>query len=84
MAAAERHVRRDLEPTIPADLLDLSDEEFRRLGHWVVDRTARHLATLRERPAITTGEIGDLDAQIGASFMFYRRRSARSPWLRRR
>ena len=65
MAAAERHVRRDLEPTIPADLLDLSDEEFRRLGHWVVDRTARHLATLRERPAITTGEIGDLDAALG-------------------
>ena len=33
---------------------------------------------------VTTLEIGDLDAQIGASFMFYRRRSARSPWLRRR
>jgi hypothetical protein len=34
--------------------------------------------------AVTTLEIGDLDAQIGASFMFYRRRSARSPSLRRR
>ena len=53
-----------LEPDIPADLLDLSPQEFRRLGHWVVDRTAQHLATLRDRPAITTGAAHELAAAL--------------------
>lgn len=54
-----------LEPDSPADLLDLSPQEFRRLGHWVVDRTAAHLATLRDRPAITTGDADGLAAALG-------------------
>ena len=28
---------------VPSDILDLSDDELRRLGYWVVDRTIEHL-----------------------------------------
>jgi glutamate/tyrosine decarboxylase-like PLP-dependent enzyme len=35
--------------------LDLSSEEFRTLGHQLVDRIANHFATIRERP-VTPGE----------------------------
>jgi aromatic-L-amino-acid/L-tryptophan decarboxylase len=56
-------VRRGLD--VPPDLLDLDPEELRRLGHWVVDRTIEHLATLPERPPITERSYADLSAELG-------------------
>lgn len=50
---------------VPGGPLDLEAEELRRLGHWVVDRTVEHLATLRDRPAITTASYAELVAQLG-------------------
>ena len=50
---------------IPADLLDIDPEQLRALGYWVVDRTIEHLATLNDRPAITTGTLDDLTAALG-------------------
>ena len=50
---------------IPPDILDLDVEELRRLGHWVVDRTIQHLATLPDRPAITTGDAMELERLLG-------------------
>jgi glutamate/tyrosine decarboxylase-like PLP-dependent enzyme len=45
--------------------LDLGAEELRRLGYWVVDRTVEHLATLPDRPAITTSAYDDLATLLG-------------------
>lgn len=50
---------------IPSDLLDMSSEELRTLGYWVVDRTIEHLNTLDERPAITPGSAAELSAALG-------------------
>jgi aromatic-L-amino-acid/L-tryptophan decarboxylase len=50
---------------VPPEVLDLDQEELRRLGHWVVDRTVEHLATLRERPAITERGYDELVAALG-------------------
>jgi len=50
---------------VPDDILDLDPEELRRLGHWVVDRTVEHLATLRERPAISVSDEAALRAALG-------------------
>lgn len=50
---------------LPEDLLDLDPEELRRLGHWVVDRTVEHLATLRDRPAISVADEEALRAALG-------------------
>ena len=50
---------------VPADLLDIDPEQLRALGYWVVDRTIEHLATLNDRPAITTGTLDDLTAALG-------------------
>ena len=53
---------------VPSDILDLSDDELRRLGYWVVDRTIEHLATLRDRPAISVASADDLRAALGGPF----------------
>src|SRR5262249_43030181 len=46
--------------------LELSSEEFRTLGHWLVDRIANHFDTIRERP-VTPGEsLADVRRAIGA------------------
>jgi glutamate/tyrosine decarboxylase-like PLP-dependent enzyme len=50
---------------VPADLLDIDPEQLRALGYWVVDRTIEHLATLNERPAITTGQWDPLASVLG-------------------
>lgn len=50
---------------VPPDILDLDVEEFRRLGHWMVDRTVEHLTTLRDRSAITTGDAAVLAGSLG-------------------
>lgn len=50
---------------VPADVLDLDPERMRELGHWVVDRTIDHLATLRDRPAITERTYAELAASLG-------------------
>ncbi len=47
------------------DPLALDPEELRRLGHWVVDRTVEHLATLRDRPPVTERAYADLAALLG-------------------
>jgi len=52
---------------IPSDLLDMSSEELRTLGYWVVDRTIEHLTTLNERPAITPGSAAELSAALGGT-----------------
>ena len=45
--------------------LDLPPDEFRRVGHELIDRIARHLETLSERP-ITAGDApGDVRELIG-------------------
>lgn len=49
----------------PPDLLDLPEEELRRLGYWVVDRTIEHLRTLPDRPAITTSSYDELVGRLG-------------------
>lgn len=48
---------------VPSDILDLSPEEMRELGYWVVDRTIEHLTSLTEQPVIT---VSDLDTLTGA------------------
>lgn len=64
MGQPEQPQRRDgLE--IPPDVLDLDDDELRRLGYWVVDRTVEHLATLRDRPALTARSFDELAAVLG-------------------
>lgn len=50
---------------IPPDLLDLDAEQFRQLGHWIVERIAHHLATLADRPAITTRDATELASLLG-------------------
>jgi glutamate/tyrosine decarboxylase-like PLP-dependent enzyme len=50
---------------ISPEILDLDPVEFRRLGYWVVDRTVEHLATLTDRPAISTASYDDLVQQLG-------------------
>ena len=40
----------DAAPAAREKPLDMSPEEFRRLGHELVDRVAEHLATMRDRP----------------------------------
>lgn len=49
----------------PSDLLDMTSEELRALGYWVVDRTIEHLSTLDDRPAITPGHASDLSDALG-------------------
>lgn len=51
----------------PSSPLDLDVEELRRLGHWVVDRTIEHLATLGDRPAVRAAPYSDLAAALGGS-----------------
>lgn len=45
--------------------LELDPEEFRTLGHWVVDRAAEHLATLRDRPPISVAPSAELQNVLG-------------------
>ncbi len=52
-------------PAGSPDLLALEPEELRRLGHWVVDRTVEHLATLRDRPPVTERAYEDLVVALG-------------------
>ena len=50
---------------VSPEILDLDDDEFRRLGYWIVDRTIDHLSSLRERPAITTDTYEALHEVLG-------------------
>ena len=50
---------------VPPDVLDLDVDAFRQFGYWVVDRTIEHLGSLRERPAVLTGDAGELDQILG-------------------
>ena len=61
--------RRDQEPPADfdatSDILDFDRDEFRRLGYWVVDRTAEHLATLDRRPAVSVTDLSRLEELLG-------------------
>ncbi|MDH4160446.1 MAG: aminotransferase class I/II-fold pyridoxal phosphate-dependent enzyme [Actinomycetota bacterium] len=50
---------------VPPDVLDLDMDAFREFGYWVVDRTVEHLASLRERPAVRTGDAAELELILG-------------------
>ncbi len=52
---------------IPPDLLEMTPEQLRTLGYWVVDRTIEHLKTLDARPAITPGSATELLAALGGT-----------------
>lgn len=50
---------------VPPGVLDFDPERMRELGYWVVDRTIEHLATLRDRPAISSAPFDELVAVLG-------------------
>ncbi len=50
---------------VPPEILELDPDELRRVGYWVVDRTLEHLATLRDRPAVTERSYDELVAALG-------------------
>lgn len=50
---------------IPVDLLDLPEDELRRLGYWIVDRTIAHLSGIRDEAAISVDGFDALAAQLG-------------------
>ncbi|MSO26876.1 MAG: aminotransferase class I/II-fold pyridoxal phosphate-dependent enzyme [Candidatus Nanopelagicales bacterium] len=50
---------------IPANILALDELQMRRLGYEVVDRVIKHLTTLGDQRALTTGNLDALTAQLG-------------------
>ncbi len=45
---------------------DLDADEFRAIGHWLVDELARFYETLRDRPVSTGETVADIRALVGA------------------